>query len=102
MTGTVYFLVQGQFGNNLFQYFAAELIKKWYGYESIKPAFEDIVDYVIDDEKFKSIAEAQRKGNPIPLDTRKDVLLNGFFQRSEIYKAEGEYLRSLFCIENIS
>lgn len=104
MSGTVYFLVQGQFGNNLFQYFAAELMKKIYGYNEVKPTFQINYEFqnVIDDEKFKTIYDAYLHGTPIPLDTRKNILMIGFFQRSEIYKAEGEYLRSLFCIENMS
>ena len=36
---TVYFLVQGQFGNNFFQYLASEVIKKIYGYDEVKPTF---------------------------------------------------------------
>jgi hypothetical protein len=104
MPGTVYFLIQGQFGNNLFQYFAAELMKKIYGFEEVKPTFHINLEFntVIDDEKAKVIFDAYLQGTPIPIDTRKDMLLMGFFQRSEIFKAERDYLRSLFCAENMS
>ena len=54
---TVNFLVQGQFGNNLFHYFAAEIIKKIYGYDAVKPTFQINLEFntTIDDEKFKRI-----------------------------------------------
>ena len=102
MKGCVYFLVQGQFGNHLFQYFAAELIRKIYGYECVKPIFEMETDYniIIDDKKFKEIISAYLANEPLEMDTRRDVILFGFFQRSEIFKAERTYLRSLFQADN--
>ena len=33
---TVYFKIDGRFGNNLFQYFAAEIICKIYNFENVK------------------------------------------------------------------
>ena len=52
---TVYFFIQGQFGNNLFQYFAAEIIRKLYNYDEVKPTFALNMEFntVIDDMKFK-------------------------------------------------
>lgn len=101
---TVYFLIQGQFGNNLFQYFAAEIIKKIYGYDETKPTFQMNLEFnnVIDDEKFKTIITKYMNGEKYELDMRKDILLIGFFQRSEIFKFEREYLLSLFNKENMS
>jgi hypothetical protein len=101
---TVKFLVQGQFGNNLFQYFASEVIKKIYSYDEVKPTFEINLEFntVIDDAKFKQIIAAYIKGEKYEIDTSKDILMFGFFQRSEIFLKERDYLRSLFTAENMS
>ena len=98
MGKTVYFLIQGKFGNNLFQYFAAEVIKKIYGYEEVKPIFTINLEFnhVIDDEKFKEIIKRYMNGEKMELDDRRDILMIGFFQRSEIFKYEREYFCSLF------
>jgi hypothetical protein len=99
---SVKFLVQGQFGNNLFQYFASEIIKKIYGYDEVKPTFEINLEFntVIDDFKFKRIITAYLAGDKVEIDTSKDILLIGFFQRSEIFLKERDYLRSLFVEDN--
>jgi len=99
---TVKFLVQGQFGNNLFQYFASEIIKKIYGYDEVKPTFEINLEFntIIDDMKFKRIITAYLNGDKVEIDTSKDILMIGFFQRSEIFLKEREYIRSLFVEDN--
>lgn len=101
---TVKFLVQGQFGNNLFQYFASEIIKKIYGYDEVKPTFEINLEFntVIDDAKFKRIITAYLNGDRYELDTSKDILMFGFFQRSEIFLKERDYIRSLFIEDNMN
>jgi len=101
---TVYFLLQGQFGNNLFQYFAAEIIKKIYGYDETKPTFHINLEFnnVIDDETFKTIITKYMNGEKYELDTRRDILLMGFFERSDIFKFEREYLLGLFNDNNMS
>jgi hypothetical protein len=101
---TVYFLVQGQFGNNLFQYFASEIIKKIYGYDEVKPTFQINLEFntVIDDAKYKRIISAYLRGEKVEIDTSKDILMNGFFQRSEIFVKEREYIRSLFNESNMN
>lgn len=98
MTKTVYFLIQGQFGNNLFQYFAAEIMKKIYNYDEVKPTFHINLEFntVIDDDKFKTIITRYIANNTAEIDTSKDILLMGFFQRSEIFEYEREYIKSLF------
>ena len=95
---TVYFLVQGQFGNNFFQYLASEVIKKIYGYDEVKPTFYINLEFntVINDASYKQIILAYMEGNKIEIDTSKDILLMGYFQRSEILKYEREFLRGLF------
>lgn len=102
MAPTVYFFTEGQLGNNLFQYFAAELIKKIYGYEEAKITLTINLEFnlVIDDEKFKTIITRYMEGNPVPLDTTRDILLMGFFQRSEIFEYERDYLLSLWNSDN--
>jgi hypothetical protein len=101
---TVKFLVQGQFGNNLFQYFASEIIKKIYDYDEVKPTFEINLEFntVIDDTKFKRIINAYLNGQKLEIDTSKDILMYGFFQRSEIFLKEREYIRSLFVEDNMN
>jgi hypothetical protein len=101
---TVHFFVQGQFGNNLFQYFAAEIIKKMYGYDEVKPAFQINLEFntVVDDAKFKQIIAAHLRGDKYEIDTSKDILMNGFFQRSEIFLNQRDYIRSLFAEDNMN
>lgn len=101
---TVKFLVQGQFGNNLFQYFAAEIIKKIYGYDEVKATFEINLEFntIIDDFKFKRIITAYLQGEKVPIDDSKDILMNGFFQRSEIFLKERDLVRSLFVESNMN
>jgi Glycosyl transferase family 11 len=104
MGKTVYFFIQGQFGNNLFQYFAAEIIKKIYGYDEVKPTFTMNYEFnnVIDDQKFKEIITKYMNGENMEIDYRKDILMIGFFQRSEIFKYEREYVHSLFNENNMN
>ena len=101
---TVYFFIQGQFGNNLFQYFAAQIIREIYGYDRVYPTFHINLEFnhVIDDAKFKQITYAHGAGQerPYDLDPRKDILLMGFFQRSEIFTAWRDKIRGLFNIDN--
>lgn len=99
---TVNFVIQGQFGNNLFQYFAAEIIKKIYEYDEVKPTFYINFDFntVIDDALFKKIISAHLNGQRLQIDTSKDILLYGYFQRSEIFLNEREFIRSLFVESN--
>lgn len=101
---TVYFLVQGQFGNNLFQYFAAEIIKKLYGYDEVQPTFNINLEFntIVDDQKFKQIITAYINNDDYKLDTSKNILLMGFFQRSEIFLAMRDYLVPLFNEENMN
>ena len=101
---TVHFLVQGQFENNLFQYFAAEIIKKIYGYDEVKPTFYINLEFntIIEDEKFKRIIDAHMSGHKYELDTSKDILMMGYFQRSEIFLFERDYIRSLFNENNMN
>jgi hypothetical protein len=104
MGKTVYFFGEGQFGNNLFQYFAAEVVKKIYGYAEVKPTLTINLEfnYVIDDSKFKEITRRYMNGEKMELDDNRDILMMGFFQRSEIFKYEREYICSLFNEKNMN
>ncbi len=102
---TVYFFPEGgQFYNNLFRYFAAELIKKLYGYDEVKPTLVINLEFntVVTDEAFKKIIEFDQRSEVYPLDTSKDILMMGTFQRSEILEKYREMCTGLFNVENDS
>lgn len=101
---TVHFLVQGQFGNNFFQYLAAEIIKKIYGYDQVAPTFYINLEFntVLDDAAYKRIILSHMSGQVLPIDTSKDILLMGFFQRSEILIYERDFIKSLFTESNMN
>jgi hypothetical protein len=88
----------------LFQYFAAEIIKKIYGYDEVKPTFHINLEFntVIEDPAFKTIIARYMAGNIVQIDTSKDILLMGFFQRSEIFEWEREFVRGLFHKDNMN
>ena len=67
---TVHFLIQGQFGNNFFQYLAGEIIKKIYGYDEVKPTFFINLEFntVIDDAAYKKIILAYMSGHTSEID----------------------------------
>jgi hypothetical protein len=99
---TVYFFIQGSFSNNLFQYFASEIVKKIYNYDEVKPTFTINLGFntVIEDNTFKHIIDEDIKGSKYEIDTSKDILMWGFFQRSEIFKQYNDYVKSLFNENN--
>ena len=101
---TVHFLVQGQFGNNFFQYLAAEIIKKIYGYDAVAPTFYINLEFntVLDDAAYKRIILSHMSGQVLPIDTSKDILLMGFFQRSEMLIYEKDFIKSLFSETNMN
>ena len=101
---TVHFFIQGQFGNNFFQYLAAEMIKKIYGYDAVAPTWYINLEFntVINDAAYKQIMLSHISGQQLPIDTSKDILLMGFFQRSEIMEYEREFFRGLFNESNMN
>jgi hypothetical protein len=98
----VKFFIKGGFSSNLFQYFAAKIIKKIYNYVETEPSQFINYDFntVINNELFTRIVNEYINGNIYPIDTSKDILLMGDFQRSEIFLKEREFLRSIFNKEN--
>ncbi len=99
---TVYFFPDGQFYDNLCQYFAAEIVKKIYGYDEVKPNILINLEFntVISDEAFKKICEFDERGEVYPIDTSKNILMKGYCQRSEIFKKYREYIKPLFNIDS--
>ena len=102
---TVYFFPEGgQFYDNLFRYFAAEIIKKLYGYDEVKPSLVINLEFntIVTDEAFKKIIEFDQHSEVYPLDTSKDILMMGAFQRSEILEKYRDMCIELFNVENNS
>ncbi len=100
---TVYFEVKGRFGNNLFQYFAAEIIKKNYEYDEIKIYTKNNENLIIiNDEYFKQITNEYIKGNLFKIDNSKNILLDGYFQRSEYFFNFRDFILNLFNDKNNS
>lgn len=100
----VLFVAEGNIADNLFQYFAAEIVKKIYGYDEVKLTFQvDLeANMFMDNEKFKMMVARYMQGDPIPIDTTRPILLMGSFQRSEIFEYERDYVLSLFHKDNQS
>ena len=102
MTTIIYFRSQGRFTNNLFQYFAAQIVKKILNYDTV------VLDtsnsntlkntcYTIDNAKFKEVLDDKFLRE---IDTSKNIYLDGYFQRSEIFKHYREYIKSLIHENN--
>ncbi len=104
---TVYFLTDpgrnGRFGNNLFQYFAAELMKRMYGFdriESVRTLPPEVNATKLGDAEWIDIMTAYNsKGIVKPLPDG-NIVLDGWFQRSDLLTPHREYLRGLFTPEN--
>jgi hypothetical protein len=65
---TVYFKNNGRFGNNIFQYFAAEIIKSFYNFKNtILYENENIEFTKIDDVLFKNIGNEYIKNKIVKI-----------------------------------
>lgn len=100
----VLFVAEGNIADNLFQYFAAEIVKKIYEYDEVKLTFQvDLeANMFVDNEKFKMMVARYMQGDTIPIDATRNILLMGSFQRSEIFEYERDHLLSLFRADNES
>ncbi len=97
----VYFKSNGRFANNLFQYFAAELIKKVYNFDTVCIYNNETNIVTIDDALFIRIMNQYINTNTIySIETDKCFLLDGYFQRSEIFKPMRHFIKSLFNSDN--
>ena len=98
---TIYYKLNGRFTNNLFQYFASNIIKKIYGYDSIQFVDNILPDsYIIDNNKFREICNADMTGKKLEIDSGKNICLDGYFQRSEIFLHYKDYIMSIFNDKN--
>ena len=105
---TVYLTNSGRFANNLFQYFAAQIIKKIFRCREVKyVSTPPLHCYIINDENFKKIIHSyvnlQDKNSyllPKNFGIHKDIHMNGFFQRSEIFEYLRDYIKEVYTIEN--
>lgn len=99
----VYFKQNGRFANNIFQYFASEIIRKIYNYDEVILSNEENCSKMIkiDDELFIKICHFYLYKNEVySLDTTKNFYLDGYFQRSEILTPFRNYIKRLFTINN--
>lgn len=104
----IYFTNSGRFANNLFQYFAAQIIKKIFRCREVKYVPSSPQNcYIIDDINFKKIIHnyinLQNKNSyllPKNFGIHKDIHMDGFFQRSEIFEYLRDYIKDLYNIEN--
>lgn len=107
----LYFIPIGRLGNNIIQYMAAQLFSRAFGHTivqwrsdvqnpvEIKDA--DETEYGFSWPWFREyILENGFEGLSSHPIAKRDIVLNGFFQQSDIYIAHREWLRSLFTNEN--
>ncbi len=103
MSKIVYFHSKGRFTNNLFQYFAAQIVKRILNYDfvSLDTSNSELIKNsccVIDDKKFKQIHSDTFLTS---IDTSKNIYLDGYFQRSEIFTHYRDYIKSLIHENNL-
>lgn len=107
----LYFVSIGRLGNNIIQYMAAKLVCRAFGH-TLVPWRSDIKNHIeIQDSGATEYGVSWSwfhdyliengmdglKSHPI---AKRDILLNGFFQHSDIYLLYRDWLRSLFTNEN--
>lgn len=102
MSKIVYFRSNGRFTNNLFQYFAAQIVRKILDYDfvSLDTSNSELIKsscYIIDDKKFKQIRTDTFLTS---INTSKNIYLDGYFQRSEIFAHYRDYIKSLIHENN--
>jgi hypothetical protein len=104
MGGTVFFKLDGRFCNNVFQFFAAHIIKKIYNLSEVKKmnSISDATSYKIVDENLyiKIIKSINEGDTPPDLGVYTDIVMIGYFQNSIVMKDYRDYLKSLFNKEN--
>jgi hypothetical protein len=107
---SIYFVRNGRLGNNIFQYMAAKIISKLWGhtivdYKSMLKNPYEITDTNEGSYSFswswfcESVIQESGWLANHPL-MKRDIYLNGYFQRGDIYLHLRPWLRSLFTLEN--
>ena len=82
---TVWFEEIGRSGNNIFQYLAAEVIKYIYNFDCVAKYDNTNRDVlIIDDEKYTTIINDYLQNPTNTFTSNRDILLYGFFQKSNI------------------
>jgi hypothetical protein len=86
----------------MFQYFAAELMKRIYGFKDVRSVDSAPANArkITDDDFFDILKEYNAKGVAKPLPEGQDIVMQGCFQRSDLLTPHREYLRSLFSADN--
>lgn len=101
MTNIVYYKIDGRFANNIFQYFASEIIRKIFNYNEVKILPYNPGDCLyIDNAKFKEICDLDIQGKKYDISEYKNIYMDGFFQRSEIFLHYKDYIMSIFNENN--
>ena len=91
---SVSYNLNGRFGNNLFQYFAAKVIAK---YTNKKYIYKTLFSNVISDSNFEEIYNKCKTDSSY---LEGDIYLNGYFQTTYWINNEKEYIQSLLTIDN--
>jgi hypothetical protein len=101
MSRIVCYKTVGRFANNLFQYFASQIIRKLFDYNEVKISQYNPGNCLyIDNAKFKEICELYMQGKSYNISGFQNIYMDGFFQRSEIYLHYKDYIMSLFTESN--
>lgn len=82
---TVWFFPRGRSGNNIFQYLAAEVIKHIYNFDIVRlmpHIYGSLTE--IDDIRYTQITSDYLSNPHMVFSSDNDIILNGFFQKSNI------------------
>jgi hypothetical protein len=101
MSKIVYYKIVGRFANNIFQYFASQIIRKIFNYDEVQQLQYNPGNCLyIDNPKFKEICDLAMQGKSYDISNYDKIYMNGFFQRSEIYLYYKDYIMSIFNENN--
>jgi hypothetical protein len=91
-------MIQGRFGNNVFQMMAAEIIRTIYSFGKIQyvSAIPPNAQEITDDRFIQMLEKHNTTGERLPLDSSRPVVLNGFFQRTDLFTPYRKQLQTWF------
>ena len=97
----IYFIPDGRSGNNIFQYLAAEVIKHIFNFDIVQKINRVPQNaLVINDELYKNITEKYLENKEKIIYETKNIVLVGYFQRSDILLYLRDYLLKKFNKSN--
>lgn len=97
----VMYLPMGRTGNNLFQYFAAEIINKIFNFDGVSIDNFDTQEYLeINDVQYSNIINEYLESGSISFCKTKNLLLNGFFQDAKPLIHFRDFILSIFTESN--